>query len=289
MNADKNKNRLSWFPSALICVYLRFQIYLSSAFLRFGVFELRFFLVEYFALEDPHFHADLSVGGRCLGKPVVDIGAQRMQRHTAFAIPLRARDLGAVQAPGDHDLDAERAQPHGIGHGSLHGAAEHNALFELLRDIFRNQLRVQFRLAHFLYRQGHRHARQPHQFLAQFFNVLTLLTDDDTRPRGVDRNANGLRRPLDDDRADRRVRQLSLQKLPGLEIGNQIFRVRVVIRVPTRAPVANYAEPEPDRIDLLSHLLASARLRFITDNYGDMTRTLQNTYAAAFGARVETF
>ena len=34
----------------------------------------------------------------CFGNAVVDIGAQRVQRHTAFAVPLGASDFCAVQA-----------------------------------------------------------------------------------------------------------------------------------------------------------------------------------------------
>src|SRR5262245_32947563 len=49
------------------------------------------------ALEDPNLHAAGAVGGERGGNAVVDVGAQRMQRHAALAIPLHARDLGAAQ------------------------------------------------------------------------------------------------------------------------------------------------------------------------------------------------
>src|SRR3546814_1218026 len=63
--------------------------------------------VEDLALVDPGLDADDSVGGLGLGEAVIDVGAQGMQRHAAFAIPLRTRDLGAVEAAGDVDLDAQ--------------------------------------------------------------------------------------------------------------------------------------------------------------------------------------
>src|SRR3546814_14391375 len=80
--------------------------------------------VEDLALVDPGLDADDSVGGLGLGEAVIDVGAQGMQRHAAFAIPLRTRDLGAVEAAGDVDLDAQRAPAHRVADGALHSAAE---------------------------------------------------------------------------------------------------------------------------------------------------------------------
>src|SRR4051812_20389804 len=50
--------------------------------------------IEDLALVDPHLDADDSVGGLSFSEAVIDVGAQRMQRHAAFAVPLRTRDLG---------------------------------------------------------------------------------------------------------------------------------------------------------------------------------------------------
>src|SRR5450631_497370 len=49
-----------------------------------------------FALEHPHLDADDAVGGLGFRETVIDVGAQRMQRYAAFAIPFRARDLDPV-------------------------------------------------------------------------------------------------------------------------------------------------------------------------------------------------
>src|SRR3546814_4749909 len=54
-------------------------------------------VAENLALEDPHLdpaHAIGGVGGRF---GIVDIGAQRVQRHPAFAIPFGARDFRAAE------------------------------------------------------------------------------------------------------------------------------------------------------------------------------------------------
>src|SRR6185503_13332061 len=42
-------------------------------------------LAQHLALEDEYLHADRAVGRARLGKSVFDVGAQRMQRHAAFA------------------------------------------------------------------------------------------------------------------------------------------------------------------------------------------------------------
>src|SRR5580658_3047678 len=46
--------------------------------------------LEHLALEDPHLHADDAVGGVGLGQTIVNVGAEGVQRHTAFTRPLGA-------------------------------------------------------------------------------------------------------------------------------------------------------------------------------------------------------
>src|SRR5438552_7786022 len=64
------------------------------------------------AFEDPYLHAASAVRGKGGGNPIIDIRAQRVQRHAALAIPLHARDLGAAEASRAIDADAARAEPH---------------------------------------------------------------------------------------------------------------------------------------------------------------------------------
>src|SRR5215475_1690869 len=70
-------------------------------------------LAQHLALEDEHLHADRAVGGAGLRESVLDVGAQRVQGHAALAVPLRARDLGAVQPARAGDLDALGPEAHG--------------------------------------------------------------------------------------------------------------------------------------------------------------------------------
>src|SRR6202034_962518 len=74
------------------------------------------------ALEDPDLDPAGAVGRERGGNAVIDVGAQRVQRHAPFAIPFHARDLGAAETAGAIDADATGAKPHRRLHRALHGA-----------------------------------------------------------------------------------------------------------------------------------------------------------------------
>src|SRR6185312_11679465 len=76
------------------------------------------------ALEHPDLDAAGAEGREGGRRAVVDVGAQRVQRHAALAIPLHAGDLGAAQAARAVYADALGAEAHGRLHGALHRAAE---------------------------------------------------------------------------------------------------------------------------------------------------------------------
>src|ERR1700735_2878321 len=59
---------------------------------------------------DPGLDPDHTVGGTRFSKAVVDIRAQGVQRKPPLQIPLGTRDLVAVQAAGDANLDALAAK-----------------------------------------------------------------------------------------------------------------------------------------------------------------------------------
>src|SRR5712691_11620899 len=64
------------------------------------------------AFEDPHLHPAGAVGGKGGGNTVVDVGAQRVQRHAAFAVPFHANDFGAAEPSRAIDADTAGAEPH---------------------------------------------------------------------------------------------------------------------------------------------------------------------------------
>src|SRR5665647_2929860 len=98
---------------------------LSCFLFRFGRDWRNSFLIRNFTFEYPNLHAYDSVSGLGLGCTVIDIGAQSVQWHTAFAIPLGAGDLNAVQTARAHYLDALRTEAHRILHRALHRSTKH--------------------------------------------------------------------------------------------------------------------------------------------------------------------
>src|SRR5215472_3470644 len=75
-------------------------------------------------LEDPDFDAAGAVSGERGSDAVIDIGAQRVQRHAAFAIPFHPRDFGAAEPARAIDANAAGAKPHRRLHHPLHRPPE---------------------------------------------------------------------------------------------------------------------------------------------------------------------
>src|SRR6516164_1622216 len=208
---------------------------------------------HHLALENPDLDADHAVRGPRLGKSVIDVRPQRVQRHAPLAIPLAARDLDAVQAPGAHHLNALRAQSHRVLHRALHRATEHDPLLELLRDRIGDELRVDLGLPDLLDVQADFAAHHPAQITPQRLDVFALLADDHTGPRAVDRDPRVLRRTLDRHLRDRGVRELALQILAHLDVFAERRAIVLGVREPARRPVAVDREAETGRMNLLSH------------------------------------
>src|SRR5205807_8621193 len=101
------------------------------------------------ALVNPDLDADPAEGRLGLVQAVVDVGAQRVQRHTAFAVELRAAHLGATEAARALHADALDV---GLAHCGLdrfaHRATERHTIRKLFRDTLSHQLRHRLRVLH---------------------------------------------------------------------------------------------------------------------------------------------
>src|SRR5437868_3105565 len=84
------------------------------------------------ALVDPDLHADPAEGGAGLVEAVVDVRAQRVQRHPTFAVELRAAHLSTAEAARALHPDALGAALEGALHRLAHRAAEADAAGQLL-------------------------------------------------------------------------------------------------------------------------------------------------------------
>ena len=218
-------------------------------------------MFEDFAFEDPALHADDAIGGLGFGKAVVDVGAQGVERHAAFAVPFHAGDFGAAETARDVDPDALGAKAHGGLDRALHGPAESDTALELLGDVFGHQLGVGFRLADFDDVQVNFTAGDGGDVGAQLFNVRALLADDHARARGVDGDAALLVRTLDDNARDAGLIELVLEHLADPEVLVKQLAVLTPAREPARIPGAVDTEAKPDRIDFLTHQAASPSSR----------------------------
>src|SRR5690606_34016414 len=231
--------------------------------------------------------ADDPVRRAGLGEAVVDVCAEGMQRHAAFAVPLRARDLGAVAAAGHVDLDAQRAQAHRVADRALHRAAEHDAALELLRDRLGDQLRVELGLADLGHVDVRRDAHHLADLLAQLLDVLAALADHHARAGGVDRHAGVVRRALDEDLRHAGLRQLLAKHVADLQVGNQVLAVLLLACVPLGIPVLGDPQANAGRMNFMTHSLTPPLLARAHD-HGDVAGALEDPGAAALGTGHET-
>src|SRR5581483_8409764 len=177
-----------------------------------GRLSFALLLLQDLALVNPALHADDAVGGARLGETEVDVGAQRVQRQPSLQIPLRPRDFVAVQASADANLDSLAAEAQRRIHRLAHRATEAHAFFQLQRNRLRHQLRVQLGLMHFL--DIDENILAPGallQLALELVDFRALASDDNSRPRRLDDDAQLVARALDLDRADARRLELLFQ------------------------------------------------------------------------------
>ena len=138
------------------------------------------------ALVDPALHADAAERRTGLVEAVVDVGAQRVQRHAAVGVGLRAGHLGAAQAAADLDLAALGARAHGARERALHRAPEGDAVLQLLGDRLRDELGVELGALDLEDVDLDRLAGHPVQIAPQRVHLGTRLADHDARAGRVD-------------------------------------------------------------------------------------------------------
>src|SRR6266852_7116695 len=100
------------------------------------------------AAVDPDLHADPAEGGAGLVEAVVNVRAQRVQRHAALTVELRARHLRAAEAARALHPDPLGAALHRALDRLAHGPPERNPAGQLLGDALGDQLGVDLGVLH---------------------------------------------------------------------------------------------------------------------------------------------
>ena len=205
------------------------------------------------ALVDPDLHADPAEGGLRLVLAVVDERAQRVQRHPALAVELGPGHLGAAEAAAALHPDAldARALQRGL-HRLAHRAAEADPAGQLLGHALRDQLRVRLRVLHLEDVELHLLAGELLQLTADPVGLRAAAADDDARPGGVDVDPDPVAGALDLDLGDAGALHALAHHAPDRHVFLDVVLVQLV-RVPPGLPVGRDTEPEPVRVDLLTH------------------------------------
>ncbi len=209
---------------------------------------------QHIALVDPHLDAYAPVGCASFRQTEVNLGAQRVQRHTAFAVPLLAAHLGPTEASAALNAYAERAGLHRSLYRSLHRPPERHASHQLICDSLGDQRSVQLRLLDLL--DVEVDLRVPSDLVesgAQAVGLGAATSDHNSRARSGDVDAKSVAGPLHFDTADSGALQLAPQVVADLPVLDQLVSVLLAICDPTGLPVGRDAEAEPVGVDLLTH------------------------------------
>ena len=191
---------------------------------------------------------------------VVDVGAQRVERHLSVGVPLGTGDLGAAEASGNLNLDAARAGSHGPHDGLFHGATESDALLQLVDDVLRDETGVQLGMLDLHHVDLNVLAGELFEVLANVFDADAAFADNDARLGGVDDHARLVGAAFDLDLADRGRPHPLVEELTDGDVFVQPIDV-VLFLEPAAVPRARDAQAQSDRMNLLTHVTSSLPLR----------------------------
>src|SRR5690606_6754826 len=219
-------------------------------------------VTQYLAFENPDLDTDNAISSQCFMLGIVDIGAQRMKRHAAFTVPFNASNFCSAQTATTNNFNTFSAQTQSRLNSTLHSAAESNTADELVTNALCHQLCVNFGLANFNNVQRHIARRHFAQFTAQFLDIRTLFTDDNTGAGSIDGYAASFGRTLDHNLGDRSLWHGFQNVFPHLDVFHQEVAIIGTIRIPAAIPSPVNLQAKPDRITLLTHGLRLFFLRF---------------------------
>ena len=195
-----------------------------------------------FALVDPGLDTDLTVGGGCFCKAVVDISSQRLQRDGTLVVVLAARDFCAAETTGNGNLDTLCTELHRSADGHLHCTAEGNSFFQLSSDVFSNELCIQVGALDFDNIDGNGSLYDSFAFESELFDFSTAASDNDTGLCAVDEDLDSFSVAFDFDLGNASLVELVLQILSQIIVGNNGVAELLVGNEPSGIPVLDNAD-----------------------------------------------
>ena len=206
------------------------------------------------ALVDPDLDADAAGRGAGLAEAVVDVRAQRVQRHAALAVGLAPRHLRAAETARGLDAHAEGARLLDGLDAALHRAAKGHAAQQLVADPLGDERGVELGLLDLLdvERDLVLLAGDLLEVLLQALGLGAAATDHDARAGRVDVDADAVGVALDLDAAHGRALELPGQVVADLPVLDDEVLVAALLE-PARLPVRRDAETETVGVYLLAH------------------------------------
>src|SRR2546430_8083977 len=204
------------------------------------------------AAVDPDLDPDPAERGTCLVEAVVDVGAQRVQRHPALAVKLRPRHLRAAEPARALHPDPAGSALHGRLHGLAHRTPERHPARQLLGHALRDELRVHLGVLDLEDVELDLLAGELFQVAADPVGLGAASPDDDAGPGRVDVHPDPVPGALDLHLGDAGPLHAALQHPADGHILGDVVLVQLV-GVPPALEVFGDAQPEPVRV----HLLAS--------------------------------
>ena len=184
---------------------------------------------------------------------IVDVRAQRVQRHATVGVALGARHLRAAEATRDLHLDALGTGSHRAGERTLHRATEGDAVLKLLGDRLCDQACVELGALDLEDVDLDLLARDPVQVAAQLVDLRAGLADHDPRSGRVNVDLDLGRVLADRDVGQTRVREPPDDVITDLQVLVQVVRERPLVE-PVRLPVVDVAHADRLGMNFLSHL-----------------------------------
>ena len=209
--------------------------------------------MENLTLVDPNLNADATIGGSGLGKAIVDVRTQGLQRNGAFMVVLGTSDLGAAQTAAAGYLDTLCAHAHCTTHALLHCTAETDTLLELSCNVLSFQGSVGVRVLDLDDRAANLLAVLLGQLFLELLDVLAAAADNHARTRALDHDLDLVVLTLDLDRRNACIEQTLLQFLTDVVVFHEEVAERIVLCEPTGIPILDNADTETVRIYFLAH------------------------------------